>query len=99
MAAKELLAATTSALPSKSFYVPKDQVVTVMTSPILAGSETADIQLSHNEEVTWVDYVDGTAVELTATKNAIRLYGPMLYRVDKDSTSTATGIFLHYLEA
>ena len=98
MAAKELLAVTTDADQSASFYVPKDQVVVVMTSPILAGSETADIQLSHDNEVTWVDYIDVSAVELTATKNAIRLYGPMLYRVDKDSTSTATGIYLHYLE-
>ena len=98
MAAKELLIATASAAQSKSFYVSKDQVVTVMASPILDGAETADIQISHDDEVTWQDYIDGIAVELTATKNAIRLYGPMMYRVDKDSTTSATGIYLHFLE-
>jgi len=95
---KELLAKTTGAGNSADFYVSRDQVVSVMTSPNLAGSETADIQLSYDKGQTFVDYIDVSAVELTATKNAIRLYGPMLYRVAKDSTSTATGIYLHNLE-
>ena len=98
MAAKELLAAKTGADQSKTFWVSKDQVVTVMVSPNLAGSETADIQISHDDGTTWADYLDGIAVELTATKNTERLYGPMLYRVDKDATAGATGIYLHFLE-
>jgi len=99
MAAKVLLAAKTGADQSKSFYVAKDQVVTVMVSPDLATTETADIQISHDDGTTWADYIDGTAVELTLTKNTLRLYGPMLYRVDKDATAGATGVYLHYLEA
>jgi len=98
MATKELLAPTTDATQSANFYVPKDQVATVMCSPDLAGSETGDVQLSHDDGTTWVDYVDVSAVELSVSKNAIRLLGPMLYRIDKDSTAGATGIYLHYLE-
>ncbi len=99
MATTELLAPKTGADQTKNFYVPKDQVVTIMASPILDGSETADVQISHDEGHTFQDYIDSTAVELTATKNAIRLYGPMMYRVDKDITASATGIYLHYLES
>lgn len=98
MPTKELLAATTDADQSEAFYVPKDQVATVMASPDLATTETADIQLSHDDGKTYADYIDGSAVELSLTKNAIRLYGPMWYRVDKDATAGATGIYLHYLE-
>jgi len=47
-----------------------------------------------NATLICFDYQDGAAVELTATKNAVRLYGPALYRPAKDSTSTATGMFL-----
>jgi len=98
MAAKELLAATTDADQSKDFYVNKDNVVTVMVSPDLATTETADIQISHDDGKTWADYIDGSAIELTLTRNTVRLYGPMLYRVDKDATAGATGVYLHFLE-
>lgn len=92
--AKTLLAAQTGAGNSASFYVPQMLNATVICSPDLGAGETADIQISHDDGTTWVDYQDGAAVELTETQNAIRVYGPGLFRVAKDATSGATGIFL-----
>lgn len=92
--AKTLLAAQTGAGNSAAFYVPQMLNATVICSPDLAGAETADIQISHDDGTTWVDYQDGAAVELTATQNGLRLYGPALFRVAKDATTGATGIYL-----
>jgi hypothetical protein len=92
--AKVLLTAATGAGNSDPFYVPQMRNATVIVSPDLAGAETADIQISHDDGTTWVDYQYNGAIELTATKNAERLYGPALYRVAKDATAGATGIYL-----
>ncbi len=93
-AVETLLAAQTGAGNSEQFYIKQGEVATLICSPDLAGSETADVQISHDNGTTFVDYQDGGAIELSATKNAMRLYGPGLYRVAKDSTIGATGIFL-----
>ena len=91
-----ILAATTSAANSESVTLDAQDVVTIMVSPDLAGSETADIQITPDGGATWVDYqYDGAAIELTASQNAIRLYGPMKFRVAKDATAGATGVFLN----
>ena len=92
--AKTLLTAQTGAGNSDSFYVPQMLNRTLIVSPDLAGSETADVQISHDDGTTWADYLDGIAVELTATKNSLRLYGPAWFRVAKDVTAGATGIYL-----
>ncbi len=92
---KEILLAVTGAGTSDSFPVKDGATVSVYCSPNLAGAETADIQVSPDNGVTWVDYLDGTAaVELTATLNAIKLYGPGRFRIVKDATVSATGIWL-----
>ena len=90
--ATEILAAQTGAGNSRPFTVEKDTSVTVMTDIDLAGAETADIQITHDGGTTWKDYLDGAAVELTATLNALRLYGPATYRVAKDATASATAV-------
>ena len=92
--AKELLAAQTGAGNSNPFYVPQMLNRTLIVSPDLAGSETADVQISRDDGTTWVDYTDGSAVELSSTKNALRLYGPAWFRVAKEATAGATGIYL-----
>ena len=89
-----ILAAATGAGNSSHFYVGPGSNVTVMTDVDLAGAETADIQISHDNGTTFKDYQDGAAVELTATLNALRLYGPSVYRVAKDATVSATAILL-----
>ncbi|MCK5236077.1 MAG: hypothetical protein KAR06_03745 [Deltaproteobacteria bacterium] len=89
-----ILTATTSAGNSSHFYVRPDANVTIMPDIDLGAAETADVQISDDNGTTFKDYIDGSAVELTATKNAIRLYGPAVYRVAKDATASATAIIL-----
>lgn len=89
-----ILTATTSAGNSDSFYVRPDANVTIMPDIDLGAAETADVQISDDNGTTFKGYLDGSAVELTATKNAIRLYGPAVYRVAKDATASATAIIL-----
>jgi len=89
-----ILDATTSAGNSELFFVVADTSVTIMTDIDLVSAETADVQITHDDGATWKDYLDGSAVELTATLNALRLYGPAAYRVAKDATASATAILL-----
>ena len=89
-----ILATTTSAGNSSSFYVGPNSNVTIMTDAELVSAETADVQISYDGGTTFKDYIDTAAVELTATINAIRLYGPAVYRVAKDATVTTTAVIL-----
>lgn len=89
-----ILAATTSAGNSSSHYIGPMNNVTIMTDVDLVTTETADVQISYDNGTTWNDYLDGAAVELSATINALRLYGPMLFRVAKDASASATAIIL-----
>ena len=92
--ARELLAPIAGAAQSTPFAIADGVKKTVMVSPDIILAETAAIQISHDEGETWVDYLDGTPVVLTVSKNALRLYGPAYYRVDKSITATATGIYV-----
>jgi len=89
-----ILAATTSEGNSRLFYVEADTSVTIMTDIDLVSAETAGVQITHDDGATWKDYLDGAAVELTASLNALRLYGPATYRIAKDTTVSATAILL-----
>ncbi len=89
-----ILEAATGAGNSASFYVGPNTSVTVMPDIDLVSAETADIQISDDNGTTFKDYQDGAAVELTAILNALRLYGPAVYRVAKDATASATAIIL-----
>jgi len=89
---KEILIATTDAGTSESFDVDEGKSVAVFCEPDLGSTETADIQICTDGIDTYVDYVDGTAVELTSTQNGIKLYGPGRFRVAKDATASATAI-------
>ena len=93
-AAKAILAAQTGAGNSLPFYVGSHQKATVMASPNLAGGETADVQVSHDDGTTWIDIQDTSALELSATRTMLQLDGPALYRLAKDSTAGATGLYL-----
>lgn len=89
-----ILASTTGAGNSDKFYVDENRSVTITSDVDLAGVEVAAIEISPDNGVTFRAYLDGIAVELTATKNAIRLYGPAVYRVAKGATASATAIIL-----
>lgn len=97
MTTSTLIPAGTAAATSKDsgFYINPGEEATVMCSPDLAGAEVVTIQISHDNGATWVDYqYNGATIQLTSTQNAVKLYGPMLYRTSKGVTAGSTGVFL-----
>lgn len=99
--AKTLLAPQTGAGASSQFKVSSEQngqrPVSVIATG-LAGAENADLQVNAND--VWQDvFQDSAQVRLTATNNMVTVYGPGLYRVDKEATAGAAGIFLSTADA
>lgn len=97
MAAKTLLAPATGAGNSAEFVVGEQHEATVYLHATsgLVVSEFADLQISHDGGSTWADYFkDGSQVRLTNTNNAVTIYGPGRFRVAKDATTNAAGIYL-----
>ena len=63
----------------------------------LAGTEVVDVLISDDNGVTYAPLLDtasGLPVQLTATKNAISLVAPALYRLSKTVTVAAVGVAL-----
>lgn len=92
--AKEILAPTTDAGNSEEFFVSNEFGAVIQVSPNLAGVEVAVVEISHDNRTTWVPYLDGASVELTANKNALKLYGPAMYRVAKSATAGVVGVYM-----
>lgn len=68
--------------------------VTFSAFPTLAGVEVATLQ-KLNPDGNWTDSYDSTAlVQLTATHTEVTVYGQGFYRMNKASTTGATGIFV-----
>ena len=92
-----LLAPTTSAAQSTSFGVQHDTKKTVILHAAsgLTAAEYGDIQISHDGGTTFQDlYSDGSQVRLTDTNNSVTVYGPGVFRVDKEVTTNAAGVYL-----
>lgn len=52
------------------------------------ASETADIQVSHDNGTTFADlYVDGSQVQLSDTNTMVGLYSPGIFKVNKGVTT------------
>ena len=92
--AKEKLAPQTAIGNSESFFVNNLHGAIIQVSPDLTGVEVAGVEISHDDGTTWVPYIDGTAAELSVTKNALKVYGPALHRVAKSVTAAETGIYV-----
>ena len=91
MSTKTLITSQTAEVTSESFYVSKNEFATIHCIPDLVGAETVVVEISTDGE-TFVPYQDGAAVSLTVLINALRLQGPMFYRVVKSVTATATAV-------
>lgn len=108
-AADTLLAATTGASASSSIEIHgldgQGGIIAKATFIIYAASghtaaEYSDIQVSHDGGTTWADvYVDGSQVRLDSTNTVQTIYGPGLYRVDKEATTNATGVFVSHKDS
>jgi hypothetical protein len=99
MAARILLAPTTSAAQSEAFKVTRNMLPVTLHANLLAGAETADVQISVDNGSNWVDIREtvvgvGAAIELTVNHNVYRISSPGYYRVDKDATVGSCGIYL-----
>jgi len=99
--AKTLLAPTTSATAGAAFSVNNNDKFTIV---IYAASghtaaEYSDVQISHDGGATFQDlYVDGSQIRLSSTNVAQTVYGPGFFRVDKEATTNATGVYLLTLD-
>lgn len=99
----EVLAATTSAETSISFSCDGINPVTVImhaAAGLTNGAEYGDLQISHDGGVTFQDLFEddgtGTGVQrrLHGGVVTMTIYGPGVFRVDKEVTSNAAGISL-----
>lgn len=96
-----LLAATTSSAQSTKVVVgrgevPREQRPISISAPGMAGAENADVQFSQDGGTTWNDlFEDGVQIRLTATNNMITIFGPGVFRIDKEATAAAVGVFEH----
>lgn len=90
MAAREILAATNNLAQSNSFEASNQQGTlpcTIMVVPNLAGVETAVIEATHDDGVTWTPLViAGDVQQLDIDNNIKSIYGPGQYRVNKSAT-------------
>ena len=91
MSLKTLIISQTAGATSDSFFVSKKEPATIHCVADLVSAETVAIEISLDDE-TFIPYQDGAAVQLTASINALRLYGPAFYRVVKSATATATAV-------
>ena len=104
--AEALLAATTSAAQSASITLagevgfsalPASATLIIYAASGHTASEYSDIQVSHDGGTTWADvYNDGVQKRLSSTNTAITIYGPGVFRVDKEATTNATGVFVSH---
>jgi len=98
MAAREILASTVDALASASFEASDQKGTlpcTIMVVPNLAGGETAIIEITHDDGVTWTPLkINGIIQGLDIDNNVKSIYGPGEYRINKDATTSSTLIAL-----
>lgn len=85
---KEIIAPITAASATKKLHINSDRYVSVGADN-LAGAEevTFDVNMGGNWEPL------APAVKLDASTNVIQLAGPNTYRINKDATAGACGVY------
>ena len=92
-----LLAPTTSAVASNVFSIGSRPRTIVATG--LAGTEKATLQITY-DGTNFVDvYFDNALVALTATNTTVVVVGPGHYRVNKEDSVSASGIYSTWVNA
>lgn len=95
--AKQLLAPVTAAGDSDQFSNLErgESTIIMFSASGLTAGEYGDVQISHDRGATWSDlYKDGTQVRLSSVNNAVTVYGPGVFRVQKEATTNTVGIWL-----
>ena len=95
--ARIVLASATGAGDSSEVLVPEGRSATfVMGDRGDLAAETGDVQIKHPFTDTWDDlYLGGSQQQLSATNNAITVYGPGRYRVSCSARTTAFGVAVY----
>lgn len=89
-----LLAAKTGADQSDQVSVTGERLPYVFScAPALPSGEAAQIQYLGGNGTFYDLFVDGNIKEINSTNSLVPIYGPGIYRVDKESTAAATGVF------
>jgi len=94
--AEILLAPVTGAAQSSRIDVKDGATATLImyAASGLTAAEYGDIQISHDGGTTFADlYIDGSQSRLVDTNTAATIYGPGIFRVDKEATTNAAGIY------
>jgi len=94
--AETLLEPTTAAAQSSSFKVTNRGHATIIIYAASGhtASEYSDVQISHDGCTTFADlYQEGSQIRLDSTNTAVTVVGPGCFRVDKDATTNATGVY------
>lgn len=93
----EVITATTDAAVSGLFriYKANGRLPCTFVQNGLAGAEAADIQISYDGGTNFVNlYIEGTQQILSATNHTIQINTPGIYRIDKDASVGAAGVYL-----
>lgn len=87
-----LLPAATGASNSQSIVVT-DGPVTLTVTGTQTASEYFDVAHSTDGGETFTDlYQDGSQVRMSSTNSSVTIYGPGIYRVEKEATTNACGL-------
>lgn len=97
MPVKTIVSPTTSARAggnSPDFTVSRGQPV-VLSADALATTEEVDVYYRPDQKAAWKLAVDnaGTAIVLTATAYQLIFEGVGEYKIDKDATASACGVY------
>ena len=89
----QIITETTDADQSKPISVSSGDLVTFALTGTYGATEYADVQYTDDGGSTWSDlYQDGSQVRLSTVNNMVTVYGPGIFRVDKDATSASAGV-------
>jgi hypothetical protein len=96
---KTLISPATAASQSPSSTITEAHPCTIViyAESGLSASEYVDLQVTHDNGTTWQDvYQAGSQLRLLSTNNIMTIVSPGMFRVDKDLTTNATGVYLLY---
>jgi hypothetical protein len=96
---RELIAPATASSTSDPFTLRQKIWPVLITADALANDEEAVLQIMCGNGV-WKDvYSNGIKVVASATHMPLAIFGPGHYRVAKDETAAACGVWLHFSNA
>lgn len=96
-AAETLLSPVTDAANSSSFNITNNgrKTIIIYAASGHTAAQYSDVEISHDGGTTFADlYQNGAQVRMSSTNTAVTVYGPGVFRVAKEATTNATGVYL-----